>query len=329
MLEFAWLFAFLLLPLPVLVYFVLPKAESQQPVALRVPNLAAFDVLQPTLSNNRLFSWSRLLIIIIWLLLVTALARPQWVGEVIKLPVSGRDLLLAVDLSGSMETKDMRLNNRFYDRLTALKQVVIPFIDARKGDRLGLILFGDHAYLQTPLTYDSKTVQTMLAEAVLGLAGQKTAIGEAIGLAVKKIKDLPAEQSQSRVLILLTDGANTAGIAPLKVAKLAAQLQLKIYTIGFGADEMIVSDFFGQRKVNPSRDLDENTLKQIAQVTGGQYFRARDTAELQKIYTTLNQLEAIESDDKTYRPVKDLFFYPLSVAFLLACGLLVWRRQVL
>ena len=149
------------------------------------------------------------------------------------------------------------------------------FINRRVGDRVGLILFGTQAYLQTPITFDRKTVQTLLDEAVIGLAGDNTAIGDAIGLAVKRLKNQPAN---SRVLILLTDGANTAGeVSPLKAAELAAANQLKIYTIGVGADEMIVRTFFGSRKVNPSRDLDENTLVKVAESTGGRYFRARNS----------------------------------------------------
>ena len=212
----------------------------------------------------------------------------------------------------------MQIDDKYYNRLIAVKVVVSEFIQQRKGDRLGLILFADHAYLQTPLTYDSQTVENMLIEAELGLVGKQTAIGEAIGLAIKRIKDLPAEQTQSRVLILLTDGANTAGIAPVKVAKLAKQIGLKIYTIGIGADEMIVRTIFGRQKVNPSRDLDEKTLTEIAQITGGQYFRARDTENLKNIYQTINQIEPIETDQKTYRPIKSLFFWPLGSAFILS-----------
>ena len=166
----------------------------------------------------------------------------------------------------------------------------------------------------------------MLYESFIGMAGQKaTAIGDAIGLAVKRLKDLPIDQSDSRVLILLTDGSNNAGIDPVTAAKLAKQIGIKIYTIGFGADEIIVRSFFGRQKVNPSKDLDEKSLKQIAQLTGGQYFRARDTEELQKIYLTLDLLEPVESDNLTYRPTKSLFYWPLGIALVL--GLLTLLLQ--
>jgi len=328
MFSFAWPYLFILLPLPFLVWKFFPRVSTQQELALRVPNINAFTF---THQHNRgkkfkVLSSNLLFLAVIWLLLLTAAAKPQWVGDAIKLPVSGRDLLLAVDLSGSMDQEDMQINNKMYNRLTASKLVLSQFIQQRKGDRLGLILFADHAYLQTPLTYDSKTIETMLIEAELGLAGKKTAIGEAIGLAIKRIKDLPSEDSNSRVMILLTDGANTAGIDPLQVAKLAKQIGLKIYTIGFGADELIVRTIFGREKINPSRDLDEKTLQAIADITSGKYYRARDTESLKNIYQTLNELEAIESDNKVFRPIKTLYYWPLGLAFIVTLLFVIFNH---
>jgi Ca-activated chloride channel family protein len=259
-----------------------------------------------------------------WVFLIIASAQPKWSGEAIEIPISGRDLMLAVDISGSMETADMFFSGEAVNRLVAVKSVLQPFIRQREGDRMGLILFADNAYLQTPLTFDQKTIEQMLAESFIGMAGKKaTAIGDSIGLAVKRLKDLAANQSDSRVLILLTDGSNNAGIEPLTAAKLAQQIGIKIYAIGFGADEMIVRSFFGRQRVNPSRDLDESTLKEIAKITGGKYFRARDTEQLQQIYQTLDQLEPIESDNLIFRPSKSLFYWPLSIALLLSCLLLL------
>ncbi len=258
-----------------------------------------------------------------WTLLVVASARPQWLGDPIQMPVSGRDLMLAVDLSGSMEEKDFRLNGRWVDRLTATKAVAADFIERRDGDRIGLILFGERAYLQAPLTFDRETVRTLLFESAIGLAGKSTAIGDGIGLAIKRLRKRDAG---NRVLILLTDGANTAGeIDPLSAAELAAREGLKIYTIGIGADEMIVRDFFGTRRINPSADLDESTLTSIAEKTGGRYFRARDTAELEDIYRLLDKLEPIEQDAQSFRPRKALFHWPLSLALTLTTGLLLAR----
>lgn len=190
------------------------------------------------------------------------------------------------------------------------------FIRRRTGDRLGLILFGRQAYLQTPLTFDRDTVRTLLREAVIGLAGKETAIGDAIGLAVKRLKDKAID---SRVLILLTDGANTAGeVEPTKAAELAAQHGLKIYTIGIGADEMVVRSFFGNRRINPSAELDEKTLTAIAQKTGGRYFRARNTKEFEEIYRILDQLEPVAKESQSFRPRTALYFWPLAVGLLIA-----------
>ena len=214
-----------------------------------------------------------------WLLLVAAAARPQNVGETVHLPVTGRSIMLAVDLSGSMQTPDMRSGGHAVSRLAAVKQVAGEFIKHRAGDRLGLILFGDEAYVQVPLTLDRDTVRTLLDEAQIGLAGTQTAIGDAIGLAIKRLRDEPIK---NRVLILLTDGASNAGnIDPLKAADLAAQEGVRIYTIGVGAEEMVVPGPFGMPQVVHS-DLDESALRAIAQKTGGRYFRATDVAALEE-----------------------------------------------
>ena len=204
------------------------------------------------------------------------------------MPVTGRDLIVPVDLSASMEEQDFQLNVDCLDRLTATKAVAREFIDRRVGDRIGLILFGRETYLQTPLTFDRETVQTLLDEAAIGLAGKETAIGDAIGLGIKTLTDAGIEENR-RVLILLTDGANTSGaVDPLKAADLARDRGMVIYTIGIGADALMVRSLFGVRQINPSADLDEQTLTTIAEGTGGIYFRARDTEELQRIYTILD-----------------------------------------
>lgn len=316
MIEFEWPWLFLIAPLPLLVRWLLPQNTSTQDAALRVPFYNEFTH-SPTLSiKNHTAGWSLWLGLIAWLLLVTASARPQWLGENIELPVSGRDLMLAVDLSGSMEAEDFKIRGRTVNRLVATQWVGGEFIQRRVGDRLGLILFGRHAYLQTPLTFDRETVRTLLQEAVIGLAGKETAIGDAIGLAVKRLQH---NDINSRVLILLTDGANTAGeVEPIKAAELAAQHGLKIYTIGIGADEMIVRSFFGQQRINPSADLDEKTLTAIAKKTGGRYFRARDTRQLEKIYHLLDELEPLEKEAQTFRPTTSLYPWPLAFALLLA-----------
>jgi len=315
MIHFEWPLLILAIPLPLLIRWLLPAELPAEQAALKVPFLEDFGQGETkVVTQNK--QWPMVLAIIAWLCLVLACMRPQWMGEPIEQAVSGRDLMLAIDLSGSMEAEDFIVGKRRVDRLTATKNVASEFISRRVGDRLGLILFGTQAYLQTPLTFDRATVTTLLNESALGLAGENTAIGDAIGLAVKRLRK---QKTESRVLILLTDGANTAGeVTPLKAAELAADNHLKIYTIGIGADEMIVRSFFGSRKVNPSRDLDEGTLKAIADKTGGRYFRARNTQELNKIYHILDELEPVEKDKQYFRPKTELYHWPLAVALLLA-----------
>lgn len=318
MIEFVCPWAFLLLPLPYLVHRLSPPALAAEEAALWVPSLQPFADNRHQRSRRRWPLWLLVPILFCWLLLVTATAQPQWLGEPLELPVSGRDLVMAVDLSGSMKTPDFVLEGETVDRLTALKKVAVEFIRRRQGDRIGLILFADQAYVQTPLTFDRQTVEKLLLEAVLGLAGEKTAIGDAIGLAVKRLQEAKTKQ---RILILLTDGANTAGqVSPIKAAELAAREGLKIYTIGIGADEMTVGSFFFKRTVNPSADLDEQSLGAIAEQTGGRYFRARDTAELEQIYAMLDELEPAEKGQEVFRPVTALYYWPLGLAL---CGALL------
>ncbi len=329
MIEFAWSGLFWLLPLPLLMRW-LPAVASRQQAALRVPMMARFEQQALTGSPSGGRPLLLLLALIAWALLLAAAARPGWVGEAVELPVSGRDLMLAVDLSGSMEAEDFVVQGQAINRLLATQIVAGEFIERRVGDRLGLILFGRNAYVQTPLTFDRKTVRTLLEEAAIGLAGKETAIGDAIGLAVKRLRNSTDEEALERsILILLTDGANTAGeVEPLKAAELAASAGLTIYTIGIGADEMIVRSLFGSQRVNPSRDLDEKTLNAIAETTGGRYFRARDTQGLNQIYSLIDELEPIARESKQFRPQRALFYWPLAAALLLAALVtLLWRRQ--
>ena len=326
MIEFLWPLAALILPIPLMIYFIVPRSKKQE-AALRVPffqSASAFDS-NTTATSSRHFM-RRLLLVLCWIALVLALSRPQWIGEPIQLPSNGRDLLLAVDISGSMGTVDMVLNRQKVTRLEIVKQVIGDFVERRKGDRLGLILFGTEAYLQTPLTFDRKTVKSLLEETPLGIAGSKTAIGDAIGLAVKRLHERPAD---SRVVILLTDGRNNAGeIEPVKAAQIAAKEGVKIYTIGFGADELVIQGMLFNRTINPSSELDEKVLTLIAETTGGIYQRARDSSELSDIYEALDELEPIEQDTETYRPIKSLFYWPLAFALLASFFIVLGHPQV-
>ncbi|TBW56626.1 VWA domain-containing protein [Marinobacter halodurans] len=330
MLSFAYPWLLLLVLLPLL-WWRRRRTDADQVAAPSIPvghwltNLPGVSR-----SGNARSRWQKLLLLAAWVLLVVALARPQYIGEDVNLPVTGRDLLLAVDISPSMEEEDMIVGQRQVNRLTAVKDVLDEFIKRREGDRLGLLLFGTQPYIQAPLSFDHETIRTLLQEAQLGMAGRATAIGDAIGLAVKRLRDRPQDQ---RVLILLTDGANTAGeVSPDKAAEIAAAAGVRIYTIGIGAEAMLQRGFLGTRKVNPSRDLDEDLLKRIASQTGGQYFRARSTPELESIYNTIDKLEPIELEGKQYRPTTDLFYWPagIAIALLLIGQLLshVRRREI-
>ncbi|MBF8270608.1 MAG: BatB protein [Gammaproteobacteria bacterium] len=322
MIQFEWPWLAAILPLPWLLRYLLQPVETSQEAALKVPFLQDFIDRQAG-HRLRLRRWPLWIAALAWLLLVLASMRPLWLGDLIELPVSGRELMLAVDLSASMQEEDFILEGQAVNRLVATKKVAGEFIERRIGDRIGLILFGENAYLQAPMTQDRETVRTLLFEAAIGLAGKATAIGDAIGLAVKRLRE---RGETNRVLILLTDGANTAGaVQPLEAADLAAREGLKIYTIGVGADEMIVRSFFGSRRVNPSADLDEGTLRAIAEKTGGRYFRARDTAELDQIYQLLDELEPIAKDAKRFRPQQALYFWPLSGATVLTVLLLTLK----
>jgi Ca-activated chloride channel family protein len=320
-LAFLWPWAFASLPLPLAVHYLLPRAEQGPGSALRVPFFAAITAALGTPSTRPgggLGVLMAVLAAVAWALLVTAAARPQLVGEPIALPMQGRDLMLAVDISESMAEEDMVLGNRAVDRLTAVKAVAGDFIERRAGDRVGLILFGTQAYQQAPLTFDRPTVRTLLFEAEVGLAGKATAIGDAIGLAVKRLRD---DAATDRVLILLTDGANTAGsIEPRKAAELAAKEGVRIYTIGVGSEPR---GAFGLSL--GGAQIDEPTLEAIAQATGGRFFRARDLRGLQAIYAALDELEPKVSDEQTYRPVADLFQWPLGAALLFSALIGLWR----
>lgn len=319
MFEFTWYWAWLLLPLPWFVYrFSKPVV---QPAAVRLPKLpAGIGQQQP---DTR---WRKAIMALAWFCLLGALARPAWYGDPVEINPEHRDMLLAVDLSGSMSIEDMVTpGGQNIDRLTAVKQVLSDFIAKRQGDRLGLVLFANHAYLQTPLTFDRNTVQEQLGRAVLGLIGQSTAIGEGLGIATKTFIDSEAPQ---RVIILLSDGANTAGVIdPAEAAELAARSNVTVYTVGVGAEEMLQRSFFSTRKVNPSRDLDEKMLTKIAEMTGGQYFRARNPQELENIYQLINQMEPINTAQQTWRPRQELFRYPLAIAVLLSVVIAVMRRR--
>ena len=319
MFELQWPWLLWLLPLPLLARWLLPAASAVGS-ALRVPFFARLNALQdsaPARVNQR--SLKLIGLSLVWLLLLLAAARPVWTGEAVALPNSGRDLMLAVDISGSMAQEDMVIDGQALPRITVVKAVVGEFVRQRRGDKLGLILFGSQAYIQSPLSFDTETLHQLMNEAQVGFAGKATAIGDAIGFAVKRLRSRP---DNSRVVILLTDGADTAStLPPLQAAEIAAAENTRIYTIGIGATEMQVPGLFGSRfgarKINPSADLDEGSLRAIAEGTGGRYFRATNPEELQDAYRTIGELEPVEQDEELLRPQRSLLHWPLALAALL------------
>lgn len=316
MLQIDWPWVLLLLPLPLAVYYGLPVQEAGREAALRVPFIDDFRYSQQSGQRRLTLRLLTLLSLLAWCLVVLAASRPQWLGDIISINISGRDLMIAVDLSDSMRAKDFEINGVPVNRLNATKSVTTAFIENRRGDRLGLILFGSRAYLQAPLTFDTKIINQLLLEAAIGLAGERTAIGDAIGLALKRLDVRP---QGTQVLILMTDGANTAGeVTPIKAAQLAAQRGLKIYTIGIGGDDVAQRSWFGLRSPNRAAQLDEITLREIARLTGGRYFRAHDTQDLAEIYALLDELEPLDKDKQSFRPTSALFYWPLAFALVLA-----------
>lgn len=305
----------LIAPLPLVIWFLVPRTASALPAAMKVPFYhALFNIVD---QQKKVMSGQGRsgLLLLIWLLILLALAGPRWIGEPIPLTREGRNIMLALDLSGSMELNDMLMEGRPVSRLVVVKHAAEQFVEQRTGDKIGLILFGTRAYLQTPLTYDKHSVLMRIEDATAGLAGKTTSIGDALGLAIKRLQDTPP---QGRVIILLTDGANNSGVlSPLKAAELAQTDHVKIYTIGLGSesDPMAMDAMFAG--VNASADLDEETLKQVAKITGGRYFRATDPKSLQTIYDTINQLETISQDEATIRPQKDYYPWVLGLALCL------------
>ena len=310
MLHFAWPWMALLLPLPWVLYRVRRAAEPGGS-ALYLP-FAASVVAPPVAAA--LPRALPILLTAVWALLVLAGMRPQWLGHPLPVPTKGREIMLAIDCSGSMATQDMGGASR----LEVVQVVAGRFIDQRAGDQIGLILFGTRPYLQAPLTMDLATVHRFLYEAVVGIAGPQTAIGDAIGLAIKELRlreRTPESSLHHSVLILLTDGGNDAGvIPPVEAARLAAEVGVRIFTIGVGAAEQ--QSLFGYASGNT--DLNVDLLKQIASITGGEYFRATDPQALQAVYRRINKLEPVAGHKQWLRPTAEWFAWPLAIALLLS-----------
>lgn len=324
MFQFFWPWFAILIPLPLLIraFSSHTSINNEEPPALRVPFSAriksSFPVSSgassPTATAKRgLYYFASLFLA--WTCLVLAVMQPEKVNHFSHVVNEGYDLLLAVDISGSMQAVDFSTNDAIVNRLDAIKDIVGKFVESRKGDRVGLITFGENAYLYTPLTYDTVAVRDMLNEISTGMAGNATAIGDAIGLGVKILRDRP---EGSRVLMLLTDGEdNVSQVPPLKAAELAKQYGVKIYTVGVGKNGPVpFPNGFGGYAM-AEMPIDEALLKNIASMTGGVYYRATDQRSLKEIYDSIDKLEKTKTEKTSFFIREPLYTYPLGAAILL------------
>lgn len=323
MIEFAYPKFFWLLLLPVAVYLLIPAIMKTYGEALKVPftseiikikNMSRGRISVPG-SARMIWSLKIILAALMWIAVVLALVRPQFVGEPLPVKHEGREIMLVVDISNSMKERDFRYQNRFYDRLTMVKRVVGDFVDARSDDKIGLVVFATRAYMQVPLTYDKHSLKEVLYSVDAGMAGTSTSIGDAVGIALKNLAE-SNDENTDKVIILLTDGENNDGTVSFPQAvKMASDENVKIYTIGVGSDE---EPFFGGLFTLPyNTELDEKSLQELATVTEGRYFRAKDSESLFKIYDEINRLETKEQQGRFVRETKDLFYYPALIALLL------------
>ncbi len=317
MFHFYWPWFALLLPLPILIK-ILPRfnkeADKTSP-QLYFPALdrlkQAFPPFHRENHSNRIFF---LLLALTWLFLTLALMQPEKVDQFRQVKNKGYDIMLAVDISASMQAMDFSTQIKAISRLDVTKEVVGKFALSRQGDRLGLVTFGEHAYLHVPLTLDTTSVSRMLNDTVSGMAGNGTAIGDAIGLSVRTLRERP---EGSRILVLLTDGEdNSSSLPPLEASKLAKQYNIRIYTIGVGKNGLVPFPMkfggYGMAEVS----IDEGLLKEIAAKTGGQYFRATDRKALESIYGKINELEKTEANETVFLIREPYYFYPLGLAIL-------------
>lgn len=324
--SFLWPWLLALLPLPWLLRRWLPPAGAPVGTAvLRVPSLAPFTGSAASGSRGRTQGPAHAgpnlaLATLVWVLLVLAAARPLGPADPQALPVSGRELMLALDLSASMGTADLRLDGPPATRLEVARRLAQDFVARRDGDRIGLIVFGKQAYLHTPLTFDLNAVHDALDGTAIGLAGRETALGDAIALATTRLREF---RGSERVLVLLTDGANTAGhLSPAQAGWIARREGLRIHVAGIGAEPAQAEGGGG----STSAALDEETLRELADRTGGTYRRATDGQALADFYRLIDRLEPVALGRVAMRPARELYPWPLAAALLLAT-ILGWRNR--
>jgi len=304
----------LLLAVPLMVFYELKKMGSSR---IRFSSLETLKALKPA----RSLAWRKVLLVMrcaAMSLFIMALARPQSGTTSTEIITEGVDIMLCLDTSGSMNALDFQLDNKRVNRLQVVKKVVDEFIRGRQNDRIGMVVFAEEAFTQCPLTLDCGVLLSFLDRLEIGMAGDTTAIGSALATCVKRLKDL---KSKSKVIILLTDGRNNTGtISPATAADIAKTHGIKVYTIGVGTEgeaPFLVDSLFGKQYVYQKVDLDEETLKEIAQKTGGRYFRATNTEALKTIYQQIDKMEKTEAKVKEYMEYDELFTYFLIPALCL------------
>ena len=316
MMSFAVPYAFLLLPLPLLAVYLLP-ARRDSYGHLHVPPTVA-GALRARAGDRALASRIYLLPGVIWLALVTAIAGPRSIVEAQALPATGRDIVLSLDLSGSMAKTDFELDGKPSSRLAAVKRVAAGFVRGRAGDRVGLVIFAEKAYFAAPPTFDVEAVARAIEEAAIGISGKSTAIGDGLGLAMKR---LAASSAPSRVVILLSDGVNTSGsVKPQGAAVLAKQLGIKVHTIAMGVRDLASAG-------DDPDAVDVATLNGIAKASGGEAFRVRTTADLQAVARDIDKMETSATDSPPLVIHREHWVYPGMAAFAGALFLLLARRS--
>lgn len=321
MMQLAFPYALILLPLPLILYYVFPPIKGMYGDALRIPfitdlkriNIKSGSIWHIGSREQSALSGRFLFLYLIWGLLCLAAARPQIAGEAHRMPNEGRDIMLVLDISTSMLETDFSYNGHRLTRIDAVKATVSDFVKKRASDRIGLILFGTRAYLQAPLTYDKAAIKDILYSMQAGMAGDSTSIGDALALALKNMR--LTQKPDSQVIILLTDGENNDGsLSMAEAIKLAAQENIKIYTIGVGSPNL----FFKMLTAVGLQGIDESELKDLAQMTKGQYFRASSAQDLQKVYQMIDALEPATEEERFIQEVDEIYYIPLLAAWILA-----------
>ncbi|MGC3946511.1 MAG: VWA domain-containing protein [Chryseolinea sp.] len=303
--EIAYKWVFFLLPVPILVYALLPSLRKRRlgliiPSFMRAANLSdQKPVKSAWITRRNIFGW--LILTLCWISLLAAASSPRLVGEPEKKTKLVRSFLIAADISFSMAERDWVVDGKRTTRWEAVRSIMKDFIKERKSDQMGLVMFATHAYLQAPLTNDLTTINWLLDETEVGMAGQMTSLGEAIGFSIKVFRDDTVKQ---KVMLLLTDGVDSGNdIAPLDAAQAARKDSIVIYTLGIG-----------KARGSGGYNIDEKGLTELASITGGKYFNAMNEGELKNVYAELNKLEPIEFEDERYKPVELLYYYPLLAA---------------